>query len=54
MTGGSISFKIHPMDPNKNKSEEKDKILKKDFQFARYVYLSLYAVLVISLIVILN
>ena len=36
------------MDPNKNKSEEKDKILKKDFQFARYVYLSLYAVLVIS------
>jgi hypothetical protein len=42
------------MDPNKNKSKEKDQILKKDFQFARYVYLSLYAVLVISLIVILN
>ncbi|MDC1081544.1 hypothetical protein OAQ53_00485 [Gammaproteobacteria bacterium] len=42
------------MEPNKNQSEVKDKILKKDFQFARYVYLSLYAVLVISLIVILN
>jgi hypothetical protein len=42
------------MEPNKNQLEEKDEILKKDFQFSRYVYLSLYAVLVISLIVILN
>ena len=39
---------------DKEQSKEKDEILKKDFQFARYVYISLYAVLVISLIVILN
>jgi hypothetical protein len=45
---------MHPMESNKNQSKEKDQILKKDFQFARYVYLAVYAVLVISLIVILN
>jgi hypothetical protein len=28
------------MEPNKNQLKEKDEILKKDFQFARYVYLS--------------
>ena len=39
---------------NTNQSKSLLKILKKDFQFARYVYLSLYAVLVISLMIILN
>jgi len=38
---------------SKNSSkDEKDKILRKDFKFAQYVYVALYLALVISLIII--
>ena len=34
-----------------NNDSEKDKILKKDFKIAQYIYISLYLVLVITLVV---